>query len=57
MKHFESSLLWKDGLSDFVDLVFSLVGREGVLLVCLVGVPRWFSEDAGVTLESHPGFQ
>lgn len=27
LKHFESPLLWKGGLSDFVDLVFSLVGR------------------------------
>lgn len=40
LKHLESPLLWKGGLSDFVDLVFSLVGREGVLLVCLVGGSR-----------------
>lgn len=37
LKHFESPSFWKGGLSDFVDLVFSLVGRYRVFLVCLVG--------------------
>lgn len=37
LKHFESPSFWKGGLSDFVDLVFSLVGRYRVFLVYLVG--------------------
>ena len=55
IKHFESPSLWKGGLSDFMDLVFSLVRRRGFLLLCLLGVPGWFSEDVwkGLTFASH----